>query len=147
MAILYNTLLHTDTHTHYCPKSSLQFLCSVAASNIGRSSSSILTNCPRPQLPASHSISSQRLNFSSLLTNSVTHLPDLFITSTRLLLSCQNYNIAARIAQKTPSRRYCIQFLPWKHAFFAKLLLSNGSLCWLHSSFLEQICHSSISIT
>jgi hypothetical protein len=45
---------------------------SVVASNGGRSPSSAFPNYPWPQLLASHSNSSQRLNFSSSLTNSRT---------------------------------------------------------------------------
>jgi hypothetical protein len=39
----------------------------VAASNSGRSPSSVFPNCPQPQLPASNSNTSQRLNSSSPL--------------------------------------------------------------------------------
>jgi hypothetical protein len=49
--------------------------CLVAASNSGRYASSRFPNCPRPQLPASHSNSSQRLNTSSYVINSVNHQP------------------------------------------------------------------------
>jgi hypothetical protein len=54
--------------------------CLVAASNGGRFPSSVFPNCPRPQLPDSHSNSSQRLNYSSPLSNSLTHQP---ITTTK----------------------------------------------------------------
>jgi hypothetical protein len=46
--------------------------CSVTASNGGRFPSSGSPNYPRPQLPASHSNSSQQLNLSSSLTHSLT---------------------------------------------------------------------------
>jgi hypothetical protein len=47
--------------------------CSVAASNGGRSPSSGFTNCPRAQLPTSHSNSLQWLNCSSPLTHYLTN--------------------------------------------------------------------------
>jgi hypothetical protein len=47
--------------------------CLVAASNGGRSLSSVFPNCPRSQLPPSHSNSSQPLNPSGSLTHSLTH--------------------------------------------------------------------------
>jgi hypothetical protein len=49
--------------------------CLVAASNGGRSPFSGFPICRRPQLPACHSNSSQQLNPSSYLTNSLTHQP------------------------------------------------------------------------
>jgi hypothetical protein len=65
------------THTLY---SSLDFSACyvftsllVTASNSGRSPSSGFPNCLRPQLPASHSNSSQILNGSGPLTNSLPH--------------------------------------------------------------------------
>jgi hypothetical protein len=66
----YTLLLHTHTitrvYSHVFTRP-----CSVAASNGGRSLSSGFPNYPRPQLPASNSKSSQRLNLSSPLTHSV----------------------------------------------------------------------------
>jgi hypothetical protein len=55
----------------------------VTASKGGRSSSSGFPNSPRPQLPASNSNSSQQLNPSGYLTNSLTNssLTNLLITS------------------------------------------------------------------
>jgi hypothetical protein len=54
--------------------------CLVAASNSGRSPSSGFPNYPPPQLPASHSDSSQQLNPSGYLadwlTNQLTHEPN-----------------------------------------------------------------------
>jgi hypothetical protein len=61
----------------------------VAASNGGSSPSSEFPKCPRPQLPAPHSNSSQRLNRSSPLTHSPTNNSPV-------------YNISARTTQKTP---------------------------------------------
>jgi hypothetical protein len=72
---LYN-LQSTITHTHtivHSHVSTSRF--SVAASNGGRPPSSAFPNCPQPQLPASNSNSSQRLNRSCPVTNSPTNPP------------------------------------------------------------------------
>jgi hypothetical protein len=57
---------HTRARTHartlWCPQSRLHSGCLVAVSNGGRFSSSVFPNCPCPQLLASNSNSSQRLN-------------------------------------------------------------------------------------
>jgi hypothetical protein len=66
---------HTHTHTHTSVYSHVfTSRCLVATSNGGRSPSSGFPNCPRPQLPASHSNSSQRLNLSSP-THQLSHSP------------------------------------------------------------------------
>jgi hypothetical protein len=65
-----------DTVSDYtleCPQPRLHCRCLVTAFNSERSPSSPFPNCPRPQLPASNSNTSQRLNLSTRLTNSVTH--------------------------------------------------------------------------
>jgi hypothetical protein len=81
-SIFYSSLLHTHTHartsrrtkahrdtnTHTCPQSHLYFRCLVKAFNGGYFSSSAFPNCPQPQLPASNSNGSQRLNPSGYLT-------------------------------------------------------------------------------
>jgi hypothetical protein len=68
------TLQFTLTHTYTSVHSHLfTSRCSVAASNSGRSPYSGFPNYTWPQLPASSSNSSQRLNISSSLTNLVTH--------------------------------------------------------------------------
>jgi hypothetical protein len=53
---------HTHTHTHQCLQSIVTSHRSVAAANGGCSTSSEFLNYPWPQLPASHSNSSQGLN-------------------------------------------------------------------------------------
>jgi hypothetical protein len=58
---------HTNVHSHIFTSR-----CLVAAFNGGRSPSSEFPNCPWPQLLASHSNSSQRLNPSCYLTNLLT---------------------------------------------------------------------------
>jgi hypothetical protein len=80
----------------------------VAASNGGRFTSSGILNCPRSQLAASHSNSSQRLNLSSSLMNLLTNLSTHRPTNSsqlnwllELLPNCPAYNISARPAQKT----------------------------------------------
>jgi hypothetical protein len=69
------THTHTTVHSHVFTSR-----CLVAVSNGGRSPSSGFPNCPRFQLPNSHSNSSQRLRLSSPLTRS-TPLTVLRITS------------------------------------------------------------------
>jgi hypothetical protein len=64
------TITHTYVHSHVFISR-----CLVSASNGLRSPSSGLPNRPRPQLPVSHSNSSQRMNLSSPLTHSHTHQP------------------------------------------------------------------------
>jgi hypothetical protein len=76
----YSSLLHTSF------QSRLHCRCLVSASNGGRSPSSGYPNCPRPQLPASNSNSSQGLNRSSPLTNSLQSLPGWRSSHTNLLL-------------------------------------------------------------
>jgi hypothetical protein len=70
------TVLHTSQITIGHTKSSQPVTvftshCLVATSNSGHSSSSGLPNCPRSQLPASQSYSSQQLNPSGYLTHSL----------------------------------------------------------------------------
>jgi hypothetical protein len=72
---LYSSLLHT----HWCPQSCLHCDRLLAASN-SRCSSSGFPNCPRPQLPASNSNSSQWLNPSSSLTASESQSQSYFTT-------------------------------------------------------------------
>jgi hypothetical protein len=64
------TLQFTITQTSVLSHG-LHSRCLVAASNGGRSPFSGFPNYPRPQLPASNSNSSQRLNFGSSLTHSL----------------------------------------------------------------------------
>jgi hypothetical protein len=64
MTVLYSSLLHTN----YCPQSCLQRRCLVTATKGGGSPSSGFPHCPWPQLPASHSNSSQELSPSGRTT-------------------------------------------------------------------------------
>jgi hypothetical protein len=61
------TRTHASVYSH-----TFSSRCSVAASNGGISPYSGFPNYPRPQLSASNSDSSERLNLFSCLTNSVT---------------------------------------------------------------------------
>jgi hypothetical protein len=65
---LQYTITHNSVHSHVFTSR-----CSVPASNGGRSASSGYPNYSRPQLPASQSKNSQRLNLSSSLTHSLTN--------------------------------------------------------------------------
>jgi hypothetical protein len=68
------TLQFTITYTHASAHSHVIISrCSVASSNSGLSLSSGFPNYHRPQLPASHSNSSQRPNLSSSVTNWLTN--------------------------------------------------------------------------
>jgi hypothetical protein len=74
------TVIHTSQITIGHTRSSQSVTvftshCLVASSNGGHSPSSGFLNCPQPQLPTSHSNSSQQLNPSGYLTNSLTHQP------------------------------------------------------------------------
>jgi hypothetical protein len=91
---LYNLLIHytvlSYTHKHYCPQPRLHCRCLIAASKGGPSPYSAFPNCPRPQLPASHSNNSQQLNPSRYLTDWLTNQ-----------LTASACNISTRTAQKT----------------------------------------------
>jgi hypothetical protein len=143
MTTLYSSLLHTHTSV---PSHVFTSCCSVAACNGGHSPSSGFPNYPRPQLPASHSNSSQRPNISCPLTHSLTHQPTTLHFTQLNWLHFTNYpayNILAWIAQKTSVFCCCIQLLPWKHAclqscylvtavvylLISRSLPSNGSTC------------------
>jgi hypothetical protein len=90
----------------------------------------LLPNSPRPQLPASHSNSSQWLNISSPLTNSPTYQRT---NSTQLTITnCPHYNISACTAQKTPFH-YCCAIVAVETCLFAKPL-HNNSCCIVASS-------------
>jgi hypothetical protein len=60
--------------------------CLVVASNGGHSPCSGFMNCPQPQLPTSHSNSSQQLNLSGYLNYSFTNSPTDWPTTCRLSL-------------------------------------------------------------
>jgi hypothetical protein len=105
---------HTSVHSHVFTSR-----CLVAASNSGHSPSSGFPNYPRPQLPASHSNSSQRLNPNSL-TQSLTNQ-----LSWPSPTSCSAYNISTRTAQKTPFYYYCA-IVAVETCLSAKPLFRNG---------------------
>jgi hypothetical protein len=80
--------------------------CFVAASKGGCSHSSGFMNCPRPQLPASNSNSSQGLDVSS----SLIHQPTL----------CAALHITSRHGPRRKHRftLFLYPIVPWKHACF-----------------------------
>jgi hypothetical protein len=110
--------------------------CLVATSNVWRSPSPGFPNYPRPQLPASHSNSSERLNRSSYLTNSPTHPPER--------LTGPVYNISAPIAQKhrssvavyTPlhSNGRCLvayfAVVAWQRVYMPQYLNPSSTFLW-----------------
>jgi hypothetical protein len=86
--LLFTVHCYTHTNTPQCPQSRLHCCCLAAASNGGRSPSSGFPKCHRPQVPASHSNSSQRLNPSRPLTHSLTHsLTKQLLTDSSLILA------------------------------------------------------------
>jgi hypothetical protein len=104
---------HTSVHSHVFISR-----CLVAASNGGRSPSSGFPNYTRPQLSASHSNSSQRLNLSSFLTDWLTQSLTNQVTqlnSTQLLLT-----VLLIISRHWPHRKHrsiiAVILLTWKHA-------------------------------
>jgi hypothetical protein len=104
------TLQFTITHTHSIIHSHISInRYTVAASNDGRSSSFGFPNYPRPQLPASHNNSSQRLNNSSSLINSQTDLvTHQTINWTQLpLTNCPAYNIGTDHTENTVPLSRC----------------------------------------
>jgi hypothetical protein len=117
------TVIHTSQIT-IGPTSSSQSVtvftsrCSVVASNGGLSASSGFPNCPRPQLPASHSNSSEQLNSSGYLINSLTHQP-----TTDTVLARPTCNISA--PQKTPFL-CCSAIVAVETCLFAEPLLTIG---------------------
>jgi hypothetical protein len=120
------------THTHSVHSHVFTSRCSVAASNGGRSPYSGLPNCPRPQLPASRSNSSQRPNLSSP-PNSLTHK-----TTTRHSSDWTAYNISARIVQKTPFLIVWAQLLFWEHVCL------RGSNCCCIFAYLAVVAQQRV---
>jgi hypothetical protein len=83
--LCYSVWLHFTTHSYTHIQTSVHnrvftCCCLVVASNGGYSPSSGFPNYPRPQLPASHSYSSQQLNPSSSLSNSITDFTNSLLT-------------------------------------------------------------------
>jgi hypothetical protein len=95
--IAWPHLKFTITYTLYVHSYIFTSRCSVAVSNGGYSPSSRFPNCSRPQLPASHTNSPQRLNLSSWLTLSlINQLILTHLLSTVLLI----------ISRKGPHRKH-----------------------------------------
>jgi hypothetical protein len=95
------TITHTHTHTSVLNRVFISRRL-VATYNGRRSPFSVFPNCPRSQLRASHSNSSQRLNLNSPLTHSLTN--QLLFTSlnSNKLTPVSAYNISARTTQERP---------------------------------------------
>jgi hypothetical protein len=129
---LYNSLLHTHTHTHISVHSHVcTSRCSAAASNSRCSPSSGFSNCPRPQLPAFHSNSSQWLNLSSSLTDWLTHSVTHQPTNSKWLTQLSELiSVLLITSWHGPHRKHCSSIavygpLPSNGC----LLPSNGSTC------------------
>jgi hypothetical protein len=120
LPFIFHYYIHTSVHSHVFTSR-----CLVADSNGGRSRHLGFRTIPVPQLPASHSNSSQGLNPSSPLTNSLTHQPTQLNSDQVTLANCPDCSISAGIAQKTPFLCCCSMFAVGKW-FLAKPLLSSG---------------------
>jgi hypothetical protein len=138
--------VHYDTHTHISGHSHVfPNRCLVAVSNGGRFPSPGLRNCARPQLPESHSNSSQRPNVSSSLTDSLT---DWLTQSLKLTqINWLSLTVLLITYQHGPLRKYrsmiAVQLLARKQSCLRSrylimtavylripaLLPSNGSAC------------------
>jgi hypothetical protein len=94
MTTIYNSLLHiyTSIHSHIFTSR-----CLVAVSNGGCCPSSGFLNYLQPQLPASHSNSSQGLNRRSPLTNSPTNCTPLTDTQAGSHLTPTSYSSHCRL--------------------------------------------------
>jgi hypothetical protein len=116
--------MHISVHSHV-----FNSRCSVAASKGRRFLSSGFPNCPRPQLPAPHSNSSQRLNSSRYTTNSLTHqlnhwfspLTNCNLKDVLLITSWYRQHIKQRSS-------FAVKLLPWKHASLQSRYLAMSVL-------------------
>jgi hypothetical protein len=138
MTTLYSSLLHP----HWCLQSQLHWHCLVAASSGGHSPSFGFPNCPRPQLPASHSNSSQQLNPSSYLTHSLTDQLTaklLLALASTVILGSKSHGTHNHISmsdgsgslQLTPQSRWFSLYSPSTNS--TENSFSNSSsvvLCW-----------------
>jgi hypothetical protein len=120
----FHYYIHTSAHSHVFTSR-----CFVAASKGRRYPSSGFPNCLRPQLPASHSNSSQRLNSSSYITNSLTHQPTHWFSP---LTNC-NLQVVLLITSWHGQRRkhrssFVVQLLPSKHACLLSRYLAKTAL-------------------
>jgi hypothetical protein len=126
-------VVHTSVHSHVFAS-----CCSVAASNGGRSTSSGFPNHLRPQLQASHSNSSQRLNLSSSLSHWLTDWLTISITHqpTQLKSTPIQLTVLLITYRQGPHRKHRSIFL-WHFCLFTKPLLSNG--CCISVSFMAVV--------
>jgi hypothetical protein len=141
--VFLHTYTYTCVHSHVFTSR-----CLVAVSNDGRSPYSGFPKYPRPQLPVAHCNSSQRLNFSSSLTDSLTDIlshsnsTNFSLHSTQLTLT----NNSTRTTQKTLFDYCCaivgVENACWRshylvtaviYLLISRLLPSNGCRC--HNKF------------
>jgi hypothetical protein len=146
-ALWYSAWLHfiVYSYTHQFPQLHLHCRCLVAASNSGRSSSSMFPNGPRHQLPASKSNSLQLLNTNSPLTNCKqltfpaygphrNTVPLLLFTGSCLeTAGCCNFTILALREYATiylkvsnTLKRQCSRWIWRRYNFTARIMVSRG---------------------
>jgi hypothetical protein len=111
------------TFTRQCPQSRLHCRCLVAASNGGCSLSSGFPNCPRRQIPASHSNISQQLNPNCYLTHQS-------VAANQFVLAPSPSRITTRIF---------FQLNPCGHSPNVTSSLTRGCVCllWIRLTFVK----------
>jgi hypothetical protein len=105
---------YTSVHSHFFTSR-----CLVAVSNGGLSPTSVFPNGPRPQLPASHSNSSQRLNQSSSIS-----LANSRPNSLNPNWSCLQDLVTDRVEDLYSIIE--VQLLPWKHAWLRSRYIATA---------------------
>jgi hypothetical protein len=137
---LQYTVAHTRMHLHCC--------CLLVASNGGRSLSSGFLICPWPRLPTSNCDSSQRLNHSSPLTNSLNKVKvTLWLSvsqSVRVQYAVQERHVVIWVRVAANVFRYP----PWSRVHFfgcwRRPMAKCQSLCWSSSAPIVSTAASSL---
>jgi hypothetical protein len=139
---------YTHAHTHTSVQSYVfTSRCSVAAPNGERSRCFGFPNYPTPQLPASDSNSSQRLNLSSSLTNSPTNQ-----LNSLTLINCSTYIGMDRTENTVPLLLFMVRCRSTGHCvcLFRGRCLATGlhATCWkrqdrVHTQF-RCICKQAV---
>jgi hypothetical protein len=148
VAALYKSLSHTD----WCSPSRSSLRCLVAASNSAASSISV-SSVSYPRWLATFSCSSRAELTGFQLPNSPTQIYSLCSLSTDRIQNTSP-NSSSTVASRSYSTDrventasqllhcYVLRICCLATSVFAESFSSNGCLCWLHSSCLEQICHN-----
>jgi hypothetical protein len=147
----YRSVSHTHTHTTV-HSHIFTSCCSVAASNGRWSPSSRFPNYPWPLLPTSHSNSSQWLNLSSSLNNSVTH-QSINLTQLTPLTDSTHFLLTILLvtSRHGPHRKHCSSFAVYGPLFiclFRGLCLATclRSTIHTHKQITNQWSHRDLNI-